>query len=160
MKPLSKIGLGGGCHWCTEGVFVHLRGVKQVDQGWISSSAVGAEAFSEAVVVHYDPAAVSLQTLIEVHLQTHAATVNHGLRDRYRSAVYYFTEKDRQTAQVALRLASAPYDDPILMAILPYAEFKPSLPEHQDYYRSDPERPFCVRYIQPKLDRLDNSLLK
>ena len=32
-----KIGFGGGCHWCTEGVFQALRGVTQVDQGFIQS---------------------------------------------------------------------------------------------------------------------------
>ena len=32
-----QIGLGGGCHWCTEGVFQALRGVTQVDQGFIQS---------------------------------------------------------------------------------------------------------------------------
>ena len=158
MDTLSKIGLGGGCHWCTEGVFVHLRGVERVEQGWISSTDPVAGDFSEAVIVHYDSAEISLQQLIEVHLQTHAATVKHGLRHRYRSAVYYFKEEELKGVVEALRLAAVGYVEPVITQILPYGAFRPSLPEHQDYYRSDPERPFCVRYIQPKLDAIDPAL--
>ena len=160
MNKLHKIGLGGGCHWCTEGVFVHLRGVQQVEQGWISSTTPSASTFSEAVVVHYDPAVVSLRQLIEVHLQTHAATVAHGLRHRYRSAIYYFAIEELPRIQQTLATAAAQYVDEVITQVLPFGAFRPSLPEHQDYYRTDPARPFCVRYIQPKLDGLDKELLR
>ena len=36
---MAKAGFGGGCHWCTEGVFQALRGVDQVDQGFVRSDA-------------------------------------------------------------------------------------------------------------------------
>tara|TARA_B100000795_G_scaffold173674_1_gene130984 strand:- start:4871 stop:5212 length:342 start_codon:yes stop_codon:yes gene_type:complete len=38
-----KIGLGGGCHWCTEAVFMSLKGVRSVRQGWIASDAKAPE---------------------------------------------------------------------------------------------------------------------
>jgi hypothetical protein len=50
----EKIGLGGGCHWCTEGIFQSLIGVAQVDQGWITSNGDNATP-SEAVIVHFNP---------------------------------------------------------------------------------------------------------
>jgi peptide-methionine (S)-S-oxide reductase len=46
----SKIGLGGGCHWCTEGVFASLIGVTKVAQGWIAPDGKQSN-FSEAVVL-------------------------------------------------------------------------------------------------------------
>ena len=36
---MAKADFGGGCHWCTEGVFQALRGVDQVDQGFVRSDA-------------------------------------------------------------------------------------------------------------------------
>ena len=69
----SKIGLGGGCHWCTEGVFESLLGIAYVNQGWIASNGEN----SEADEVYFDPAVISLSDLIEIHLYTHASRSNH-----------------------------------------------------------------------------------
>ncbi|MFG1450993.1 peptide-methionine (S)-S-oxide reductase [Xanthobacter sp. V2C-8] len=47
---MAKVGFGGGCHWCTEGVFQALRGVTQVDQGFLQSMAP-ADTWAEGVIV-------------------------------------------------------------------------------------------------------------
>lgn len=67
---MAKAGFGGGCHWCTEGVFQALRGVAQVDQGFVRSDAP-ADTWSEGVIVTFDPSVIPLATLSEVHLRTH-----------------------------------------------------------------------------------------
>jgi peptide-methionine (S)-S-oxide reductase len=69
----SRIGLGGGCHWCTEGVFESLIGISKVNQGWIASSGEHFH-FSEAIEVYFDPAIISLSDLIEIHLYTHTTS--------------------------------------------------------------------------------------
>ncbi len=155
-SKLKKIALGGGCHWCTEGVFVSLRGVVQVEQGWVASTPP-YDAFSEAVIVHYDPEVISAEDLIGVHLETHAATKNHGLRHRYRSAVYAFLPEDGQRFEAILVGLAEEFPEPLVTGVYPFVDFKPSLPEHQDYYRTDPERPFCQRFIAPKLAALRAS---
>jgi len=83
----SEIDLGGSCHWCTERVFESPIGIKAVNQGWISSIGSDAE-FSEAIEVYFDQTMISLQTLIEIHLHTHASTSNHSMRQKYRSVIY------------------------------------------------------------------------
>ena len=72
----NKIGLGDGCHWCTEGVFESLLGVACVNQGWIASNGKNSD-YSEAVEVYFDPTVISLSELIEIHLHTHASRSNH-----------------------------------------------------------------------------------
>jgi peptide-methionine (S)-S-oxide reductase len=153
MQNLSRIALGGGCHWCTEGVFVSLRGVNRVEQGWVSSDPPN-DAFSEAVIVHYDPTIITAEDLMAVHLETHAATKEHGLRHRYRSAVYAFSPEDEGRFAAILDKLAQEISDPLITKVYPFVAFRPSLPEHQDYYRTDPERPFCVRFIAPKLKAL------
>ena len=51
---MAKVGFGGGCHWCTEGVFQALRGVTQVDQGFLQSVAP-ADTWAEGVIVTFEP---------------------------------------------------------------------------------------------------------
>ncbi|AQQ66870.1 peptide methionine sulfoxide reductase [Microbulbifer agarilyticus] len=154
----AQIGFGGGCHWCTEAVFQQLRGVERVDQGYIASQPPNAD-FSEAVIVHFDPKEMSLETLIEVHLYTHSATAVHQLRKNYRSAIYFFTAQQREIAQEALYKFQNDFADPLITEVLPYHEFRSSDPQHTNYYSSDPQRPFCQRYIEPKLQLLQSKFL-
>ncbi|MBY6190429.1 peptide-methionine (S)-S-oxide reductase [Microbulbifer agarilyticus] len=152
------IGFGGGCHWCTEAVFQQLRGVERVDQGYIASQPPDS-GFSEAVIVHFDPDEISLETLIEVHLYTHSATATHQLRKNYRSAIYFFTEQQREIAQEALRKFQNDFADPLITEVLPCHAFRSSDPQHTNYYSSDPQRPFCQKYIEPKLQLLQRKFL-
>ena len=92
---LTKIAFGGGCHWCTEAVFQALKGVEQVDQGWVSSIHKNA-AFSEAVIIAFDERKIDLETLIEIHLITHKSTSNHSMRNKYRSAIYCFSNLQKE----------------------------------------------------------------
>jgi peptide-methionine (S)-S-oxide reductase len=38
--------------------------------------------------------------------------------------------------------------------VLPFKSFRASDERYQNYYRTDPSRPFCRRYIDPKLDHI------
>jgi peptide-methionine (S)-S-oxide reductase len=154
MPQIEKLAFGGGCHWCTEAVFEQLRGVEAVEQGWVSST-VPNDDFSEAVIVHFNPDQIAVSSLIGVHLNTHAATAEHQLRGRYRSAIYYLSPDQVSDCQRALDLWQLDFSAPLLTRVLPFVSFRASLPEHLNYYASDPERPFCQRYIRPKLDLLE-----
>ncbi|RKN29908.1 peptide methionine sulfoxide reductase, partial [Aquimarina sp. AD1] len=89
-----KIGLGGGCHWCTEAVFQSLKGITSVEQGYIKSTG-NNNSFSEAVIIVFSPEIISLKDLIEIHLLTHKSTSNHSFREKYRSAIYYFKNEQK-----------------------------------------------------------------
>ena len=153
VNTLYKIGLGGGCHWCTEAVFLSLKGVKNVQQGWIAS-VTPHESFSEAVIVEFDSAIISVQDLIAIHLHTHKATSNHSMREKYRSAIYYFSTEDEKLLKSILKKLQNDFDTELIIKILPYKDFKPSLEEHQNYYYKNPNKPFCEVYIKPKLSFL------
>jgi peptide-methionine (S)-S-oxide reductase len=148
-----KIGFGGGCHWCTEAVFQSLKGVEKVEQGWVASDGEDSN-FSEAVIVYFTPEIISLKTLIEVHLHTHSSTSKHSMRKKYRSAVYYYSiDQKREVERIILDLQEE-FDYKLITKVLPFVKFKPSPEEYQNYYLKNPNKPFCQRYIHPKLMKI------
>jgi peptide-methionine (S)-S-oxide reductase len=151
---LQKIGLGGGCHWCTEAIFQSLRGVMTVDQGWIGTAEIDTKSESEAVIVHFDPALLPFDLLIEIHLRTHNATSNHPLRKKYRSAIYTFDMTQHQEAEHILKQKQLDFDKPLITKIYRFGTFRRNDTRYLNYYRSDPERPFCQTRIEPKLQLL------
>ncbi|NAW64309.1 peptide-methionine (S)-S-oxide reductase [Photobacterium halotolerans] len=149
---METVGLGGSCHWCTEAVFRSLKGVGEVDQGWLS--AQGHEEMSEGILLRFDPARIDLYTLIQIHLYTHSCTSNHALRHRYRSAVYAFSPDQQRAAQVCLKALQPEFEQPILTQALRFDAFQPSRHEIQDYFYRNPQKPFCQMRISPKLSIL------
>tara|TARA_R110000850_G_scaffold174552_2_gene300129 strand:- start:1170 stop:1673 length:504 start_codon:yes stop_codon:yes gene_type:complete len=147
---IETLGFGGGCHWCTEGVFQSLRGITSVEQGWISSSPPN-NSFSEAVIVHFQPSVISLKDLIEIHLHTHSSTSNHAFRAKYRSAIYTNSTQQAEHSSEILRTLQPEFSESIITEVLPLKEFKMNTPEFLDYYYNNPNKPFCRSYIQPKL---------
>jgi peptide-methionine (S)-S-oxide reductase len=150
---MKKIGFGGGCHWCTEAVFQSLKGVRQVDQGWIKSVAP-YDSFSEAVVVHFRPEIIDYKTLIEIHLLTHSSTSEHRMRPKYRSAIYFFTESEQSIFTDIVFQISQVNQKNYIPRILPFAGFKFNKESYLSYYQKNPEKAFCKTYIHPKLKKL------
>lgn len=147
---IKKVALGGGCHWCTEAVFLSLRGVIKVEQGFVSQK--GEEcSFSEAIIVTYDPVEISLKDLIEIHLHTHQSTSEHSFRHKYRSAVYVFSEKDFNESNQILKGLQIDFKKKLITKTYYFEAFKPSDVQFHNYYYSNPKKPFCKSYIDPKL---------
>ena len=151
MKNLQKTGFGGGCHWCTEAVFQSLKGVERVEQGYISTR-IDPKTFCEGVIVHFNPDSITLEKLIDIHLQTHQSTSNHSMRTKYLSAVYSFTSEQHSRVEGILKELQEDYAKEIVTIAYHYGDFKASRKEIWNYYKTDPERPFCKIYIEPKLN--------
>lgn len=150
MENMSKIALGGGCHWCTEAIFQSIKGVKKVEQGYVASLNENT-SFSEAVIVNFNMECVNLKTLIEIHLLTHNSTANHSMRKKYRSAIYTFSKNQNNEAIQILGEFQVEFDHELVTQVLPFYRFKPSRVEITNYYYKNPEKPFCETFINPKL---------
>lgn len=150
---VNIIGFGGGCHWCTEAVFQTLRGVKSVEQGFIKSDPPH-DSWSEAVRINFDPEIIPLSVLVAIHLRTHSSQSNHTFRGKYRSAVYVVSQSQKTAVDAILKDEQMEFDTPLVTHVLPLKEFKSSPDVFKNYYKTDPERPFCKAYIDPKLTKL------
>ncbi len=151
-----KIAFGGGCHWCTEAVFQSLHGVAEVNQGWVASTDKN-NTFSEAVIVHFNPLEINLKFLISIHLATHKSTSNHSMRKKYRSAIYVFSNQQKTESKTILAEIQKNTASQIITQILPFSKFKPSEAQFQNYYKNNPQKPFCKKYILPKLELISNK---
>jgi peptide-methionine (S)-S-oxide reductase len=149
-----KIAFGGGCHWCTEAIFQSLIGVNKVEQGWISSTIPSATTPSEAVIVHFDASLISLDILTEIHLFTHNATSNHTFRQKYRSAVYTFSQSQQKKAQTILERKQRLFEKSLVTKVYPFGAFRLNDAQYLNYYKRNPKKPFCQVRIEPKLQIL------
>jgi peptide-methionine (S)-S-oxide reductase len=106
------------------------------------------------VIVRFDPTIISLVTLAEIHLRTHSANGSYSPGGRYRSAIYVFDVDQRRDATRVIAEFQQASGEAARTVVLEVSGFKPSDARYQNYYRTDPDRPFCRRFIDPKLDYL------
>ncbi|MEO7129681.1 MAG: peptide-methionine (S)-S-oxide reductase MsrA, partial [Rhodoferax sp.] len=119
MNELPTITLAGGCFWCTEAVYVKVRGVTDVESGYSnghtknpSSEQVcsGATGHAEVVKLTYDPGEISVREILEIFFVVHDATsLNRQGNDtgtQYRSGIYYSTPEQKEVADDMIRQMS------------------------------------------------------
>lgn len=153
---MEKVGIGGSCHWCTEAIFQSLVGITKVEQGWIASTNEN-KSLSEAILIDFNENSISLETLIEIHLHTHSCTSNHSMRKKYRSAIYYFNEKQQVKSEKIIKVLQKDFEAQIITQVLPFHSFQLNIVEQLNYYYKDPEKPFCKNIVDPKLKKLLNQ---
>ncbi len=162
---MYKLGLGGGCHWCTEAVFQSRGEVAAVQQGYLRSLPP-YDSWSEGVLIEFEKIE-DLEKIIKVHLYTHASTSAHSRRAEYRSAIYCFDEVMKVTIEdlistlscfdkLSINFLVGKRNKKYITQILHFVSFKPSRESIQNYYKTRPDAPFCQRYIEPKLDAIKN----
>ena len=101
----------------------------------------GRTGHAEAVRVVFDPARVSYDTLLKVFWEAHNPTQGmrqgHDVGTQYRSAIFYRTGEQRETAEASAEaygkaLATARFG-PITTQIVPAGEFYFAEDYHQQY---------------------------
>jgi peptide-methionine (S)-S-oxide reductase len=164
----EAIELGAGCFWCTEAVFQQIPGVLSVMPGYTGGETknptyqqicAGDTGHAEVARVVFDPQKTSLAKILEVFWKAHdPTTLNRQGGDegtQYRSAIYYHTEEQRETAENSRAEAAKHFSRPIVTEITRAGEFYPAENYHHDYYRLNKDKnPYCRMVISPKLKKL------
>jgi peptide methionine sulfoxide reductase msrA/msrB len=160
----AKATFGGGCFWCTEAIFQQLAGVSHVESGYAGGDTPdpgyeqvcsGRTGHAEVVQVTFDPTVISYADLLRIHLSTHdPTTLNRQGADRgtqYRSIILAHDSAQEALAREVIAEMADAFDEPIVTEIKPLEAFYPAEGYHQDYYASNPRRPYCAAVISPKL---------
>lgn len=169
---------GAGCFWCVEAIFQDMRGVEKVVSGYMGGEVpnptyqavcTGTTGHAEVIQITFDPALVSYETLLEVFWRTHdPTTLNRQGADvgtQYRSAVFYHSDAQRQTAEASRTQAEADklWPNPIVTEITAATEFYAAENYHQNYFNQNGYQPYCMMVINPKVQKFRKayaSLLK
>jgi len=167
MENLQTITLGGGCFWCTEAVYVKVRGVLDVESGYSNGQAArpsyeevctGRTGCNEVVKLTYDPAEISLREILEIFFVIHDPTsLNRQGNDagtQYRSGIYYSTPEQKLEIDEFIReAAESKAFGRIVTEILPLANYWPAEAYHQDYFENNPNQGYCAFVVGPKVEK-------
>jgi len=144
----------GGCFWCMQPPFDHLKGVISTEVGYTGGDVEnptyemigsGNTGHYEAMRVVYDPAQVSYETLLETFWQNTDPTQADGqFADRgsqYYTAIFYHDENQRVLAMNSREALeqSGKFEGPIATKVLKSVIFYPAENYHQDYYQKNSE---------------------
>jgi peptide-methionine (S)-S-oxide reductase len=165
-EGLRTITLGGGCFWCTEAVFVQVRGVVDVESGYCNGHVqlpsyeavcTGTTGHNEVVKLVYDPVQISTREILEIFFVIHdPTTLNRQGNDtgtQYRSGVYYSdTDQEAVADEVMVEMAaSGIYNRPLVTEVVPLANYWPAEDYHQDFFERNPNQGYCMAVAAPKV---------
>ena len=174
-SALEILTLGGGCFWCTEAVYVQVRGVVDVESGYSNGQmrepsyedvCSGTTGHNEVVKLVYDPSQVSTRELLEIFFVIHdPTTLNRQGNDsgtQYRSGIYYSTPEQQQTAQQLLAeiASSGVYNRPVVTEVLHLHNYWPAEDYHQDFFARNPHQGYCMAVAAPKVAKFRKTFAR
>ena len=176
MKPSREVAtLAGGCFWCLDAVFKELKGVERVVSGYAGGRVrnpsyqqvcSGNSGHAEVVQITFDPTEASYHELLEVFFTIHdPTTMNRQGADvgtQYRSAIFYHSPQQKQTAEQVIREIEAKkiWDGKIVTEVAPFTDFYAAEDYHQDYYAQNPDQAYCQVVIAPKVAKFRKKFVE
>lgn len=171
-KGLEVATVAGGCFWCTEALFLELKGVKTVVSGYTGGKTknptyeevcTGYSGHAEAIEITFDPKEISYEDILEVFFATHdPTTLNRQGADvgtQYRSEVFYHDEVQKKAADNFINLLNTQniYGKKVVTKVSEATVFYPAEDYHQNYYNRNKNQGYCMAVISPKLDKLHKN---
>ena len=131
MSNLKLATFGGGCFWCTETVFLEVKGIEKVVSGYSGGTAPGRPTYreicsgltghAEVIQITYDASIVSYETILIIFMTTHNPTqLNRQGADvgtQYRSVIFFHNEKQQEIAQLILKELAPHFDAKLVTEI-------------------------------------------
>lgn len=167
----ETIVLGGGCFWCTEAVFLMLKGVHSVEPGYTGGKNAnptyeqvsrGDTGHIEVIKVEYDPEAIAFEEILRVFFATHDPTTpnqqGNDVGPQYNSAIFYTTLRQHEKAEHYIKvLNTSGYSKPIITQVRPLEMFYKAEDYHQNYYANNKSAGYCQLVIAPKVEKVEEK---
>jgi peptide-methionine (S)-S-oxide reductase len=166
-KSTATIVVAGGCFWGVEGVFEHVKGVKEAVSGYAGGSkstahyetvGSGRTGHAESVQITYDPSQISFGKLLQVffsvaHNPTELNRQGPDEGTQYRSVIFYSTDAERKVAEAYIQQLNGAkvFKHQIVTQLTPLDGFYPAEGYHQHFLERNPNYPYIVYNDLPKL---------
>ena len=165
-KNIQTLALGGGCFWCTEAVYVKVRGVTDVESGYSNGQVknpsyedvcTGRTGHAEVVKLEYDPAQITTRQILEIFYTIHDPTqLNRQGNDsgtQYRGGIYYTTPEQKAEAEkiIAELTSEKAFDAPVVTEVKALENYWPAEEYHQDFFEKNPYQGYCLAVAAPKV---------
>ncbi|WP_169568554.1 peptide-methionine (S)-S-oxide reductase MsrA [Sneathiella limimaris] len=157
-KAAEEIAIfAGGCFWCVEKDFEHVKGVKTAVSGYTGGTMANPTYRNhgkhiEAVRISFDPEIISYSELVEIFWRSIDPTDAGGqFCDRghsYTTAIFATSDDQKLIAEAskAKLVASEILPNPIVTPIRDAGPWTDAEGYHQDYYKKNPLRYKLYRY--------------
>jgi peptide-methionine (S)-S-oxide reductase len=155
----EKAVLAGGCFWGMQDLIRRLPGIISTRVGYTGGDVPNATYpnhgnHAEAIEIVFDPETVTYREILEFFFQIHDPTTrNRQGNDRgtsYRSAIFYTTDEQKNTAEQVISEvnASGLWPGKVVTEVAAAGPFWQAEPEHQDYLERYPNGYTC-HYVRP-----------
>jgi peptide-methionine (S)-S-oxide reductase len=169
MKNSEYATLGGGCFWCVEAVYQRLDGVISVVPGYAGGSSktttykevcTGKTGHAEVAKIEFDSNLISFEQILNVFWQAHDPTTlnrqGNDVGSQYRSVIFYHNNEQKRIATESKekKIKSGYWSNKIVTDVTKIYNYSDAEDYHNDYYNNNPNQPYCLFVIKPKLDKL------
>ncbi len=162
----ERLVLGGGCFWCTEAVFLNVKGVLSVISGYAGGNranpnyemiCTGVSGYAEVVDIAFDADTITRSELLDIFFAVHnPTTLNQQGADKgtqYRSVVYFDNDLEKEIIDDAVARNQSNFSEKIVTEVSVLPVVYPAEEYHQNYYAQNSMQGYCQVVIAPKLQK-------
>ena len=164
--------LGGGCFWCVEAVYQRVQGSESVQPGYAGGHtknptykeiSTGKTGPAEVAQIFFNNNKISYNQILNIFWQAHdPTTLNRQGNDvgtQYRSVIFFHNDDQRLIAEKSLKEAekSGYWENSIVTEITKLNNYTDAEDYHDNYYDNNPNQPYCLFVIKPKLNKLQRD---
>ena len=179
--------VGGGCFWCTEGAYKVVPGILKVTSGYSGGTkdnptyediCTGETGHAEVVKVEFDASKMTYRDVLDFFYDMHDPTTvtkedaiihgkfmpkgtayqGHDYGTQYRSIILFENEAQKKDAEAAKTEAQKHFPDPVATEIVALKKFYSAENYHQDYFKNNPNQPYCSSVVGPKIKKFKEKL--
>ena len=175
----ETIVFGGGCFWCTEAIFLMIKGVESVEPGYAGPPyrsnkgeknekgpsyeevSTGETPYVESAKIVYDADRIAFPELLQIYFASHDPTTPNrqgsDIGPQYRSAIFYTAERQKEMSEMYIKNIQHGLSNKIVTTVEPLVMFYKAEDYHQKYYENHKDAGYCQLIITPKVEKVQTK---